>query len=141
MEIVLYDKQEETVVKLHSLEELKMLAFSCQPDASNHFTDFNNPEQVKEVLEAAGYELQPCEGLSVEDPKEQLGISEKQLWELHSILAALTFGFAKYDQDASDLGWHVISPSEIDKLDNFLMSGRESVKLYDKYEKNKADIK
>lgn len=136
MEIVLYDKQEETVVKLHSLEELKMLAFSCQPDASNHFTDFNNPEQVKEVLEAAGYELQPCEGLTVDDPKDQLGITEKQLWELSSILIAHTFGFAKYDPDIVDLGCDVVSPSEIQTLLDRLMAGRQNAKLYDKYAKS-----
>lgn len=136
MEIVLYDKQEETVVKLHSLEELKMLAFSCQPDASNHFTDFNNPEQVKEVLEAAGYELQPCEGLTVDDPKDQLGITEKQLWELSSILIAHTFGFAKYDPDIVDLGCDVVSPDEIQALLDRLMAGRQNAKLYDKYAKS-----
>lgn len=136
MEIVLYDKQEETVVKLHSLEELKMLAFSCQPDASGHFTDFNNPEQIKEVLEAAGYELQPCEGLTVDDPKDQLGITEKQLWELSSILTAHIFGFAKYDPDIVDLGCDVVSPDEIQTLLDRLMAGRQTVKLYDKYAKS-----
>lgn len=99
-------------------------------------TDFNNPEQVKEVLEAAGYELQPCEGLTVDDPKDQLGITEKQLWELSSILIAHTFGFAKYDPDIVNLGCDVVSPDEIQALLDRLMAGRQTVKLYDKYAKS-----
>lgn len=60
MILELFDSEEGTTVRIHSVDELKMLAIACMLSLKKgqHFTDLNNPEQLMAVLKAANYELQ-----------------------------------------------------------------------------------